>query len=66
MLVKTTPEWYHFLSIIKDLVTDYYDNFNLRVNSGTTTSECGERDYHRMNYLVKPFLPGHEHASQVG
>lgn len=29
MLVERTLEWSHVPSNIKDLVTDYYDNFNL-------------------------------------
>lgn len=29
----------YVLTIIKDLIIDYYDNFNLRITPGTTTSE---------------------------
>lgn len=66
MLVKTTLEWYHFPSIIKDLVTDYYDNLNLRVNSGTTTSESGERCTMSLSLFSQAMNMPENQRNQIG
>lgn len=38
-LVLETVERHHVPALVKDLIMDYYSDFNLRVSSGVTTSE---------------------------
>lgn len=44
-LVKTALAWHHVPEMIRNLMLDYYNNFRLRVSSGSLTSIVQSRCY---------------------